>query len=132
MGGMVMAKFVSGGIGSGFQMHYTTNGEARAMRRAWAWSSRKKNAEAAGGPLQLNNHALMIPPGERRIFAVEVQGTLPNDATCLLSLFPHLQFAGKRRFEYDICARHGSVETLLRVKLSLSLALELQAAEPRN
>jgi len=74
--------------------------------------------------LQLNNHALMIPPGAEN-FRVEVQGTLPNDAL-LLSLFPHMHLRGKR-FEYDIVHDYGSVETLLRVNYHFHWQLKLQA-----
>ena len=78
--------------------------------------------------LQLNNHALIIPPGADD-FRVEVQGTLPNDAT-LLSLFPHMHLRGKR-FEYDIVHDDGSVEVLLRVNYHFHWQLSYRLAEPR-
>ena len=84
--------------------------------------------------LQLNDHAFIIPPGADN-FRVEVQGTLPHDAT-LLSLFPHMHLRGKR-FEYDIVRPDGSVETAVARELSFSLAIELSPgrapdAESRN
>lgn len=78
--------------------------------------------------LQLNNHALIIPPGADD-FRVEVQGTLPNDAT-LLSLFPHMHLRGKR-FEYDVVHDDGSVEVLLRVNYHFHWQLSYKLAEPR-
>ena len=78
--------------------------------------------------LQLNDHALIIPPGAED-FRVEVQGTLPNDAT-LLSLFPHMHLRGKR-FEYDIVHDDGSVEVLLRVNYHFHWQLSYKLAEPR-
>ena len=78
--------------------------------------------------LQLNNHALIIPPGADD-FRVEVQGTLPNDAT-LLSFFPHMHLRGKR-FEYDIVHDDGSVEVLLRVNYHFHWQLSYKLAEPR-
>ena len=79
--------------------------------------------------LQLNNHALMIPPGADD-FRVEVQGTLPNDAL-LLSFFPHMHLRGKR-FEYDIVHDDGSVETLLRVNYHFHWQLSYKLAQPRE
>jgi hypothetical protein len=123
-----MAKFVPAGSDLVFQMHYTTNGEAaRDETRAglvFAKSAPKQRVIT----LQLNNHALMIPPGAEN-FRVEVEGTLPNDAT-LLSLFPHMHLRGKR-FEYDIVHEDGSVETLLRVNYHFHWQLSYKLAEPR-
>jgi len=78
--------------------------------------------------LQLNNHALIIPPGADN-FRVEVQGTLPNDAI-LLNLFPHMHLRGKR-IEYDIVRDDGSVEVLLRVNYHFHWQLSYKLAEPR-
>src|SRR5205085_1659820 len=78
--------------------------------------------------LQLNNHALIIPPGADD-FRVEAQGTLPNDAT-LLSFFPHMHVRGKR-FEYDIVKPDGSIEPLLRVNYHFHWQLSYRLAEPR-
>ncbi len=61
---------------------------------------------------------------------MEVQGTLPNDAT-LLSFFPHMHLRGKR-FEYDIVHDDGSVETLLRVNYHFHWQLSYKLAEPRE
>ena len=78
--------------------------------------------------LQLNNHALIIPPGVDD-FRVEVQGTLPHEAT-LLSFFPHMHLRGKR-FEYDIVHADGGVEVLLRVNYHFHWQLSYRLAEPR-
>ena len=72
--------------------------------------------------------ALIIPPGADD-FRVDVQGTLPNDAT-LLSLFPHMHLRGKR-FEYDIVRDDGSAEVLLRVNYHFHWQLSYKLAEPR-
>ena len=77
------------------------------IRPASAWYLPRRPPKQRVITLQLNNHALIIPPGADD-FRVEVQGTLPNDAT-LLSLFPHMHLRGKR-FEYDIVHDDGSVE----------------------
>jgi hypothetical protein len=78
--------------------------------------------------LQLNDHAFVIPPNTDD-FRVEVEGTLPNDAT-LLSFFPHMHLRGKR-FEYDIVHPDGSVETLLRVNYHFHWQLSYRLVEPR-
>jgi hypothetical protein len=79
--------------------------------------------------LQLNNHALLIPPNTDD-FRAEVIGTLPNDAT-LLSFFPHMHLRGKR-FEYDIVNADGTVEPLLLVShYHFHWQLSYRLAEPR-
>ncbi|MGA7337597.1 MAG: thiol-disulfide isomerase, partial [Candidatus Sulfotelmatobacter sp.] len=107
-----MAKFVPAGSDLVFQMHYTTNGQAASDETSVGLVFSKSPPKQRVITLQLNNHALLIPPGADD-FRVEVEGTLPNDAT-LLSFFPHMHLRGKR-FEYDIVHDDGSVETLLRV-----------------
>ena len=123
-----MAKFVPAGSDLVFQMHYTTNGEAASDETSVGLVFAKSPARQRVITLQLNNHALVIPPGADN-FRVEVQGTLPNDAT-LLSLFPHMHLRGKR-FEYDIIHDDGSVETLLRVNYHFHWQLSYKLAEPR-
>ena len=124
-----MAKFVPAGSDLVFQMHYTTNGSADhdQTRIGLAFAKAPPNQRVI--TLQLNNHALIIPPGVDD-FRVEVQGTLPNDAT-LLSLFPHMHLRGKR-FEYDIVHEDGSVEVLLRVNYHFHWQLSYRLAEPRQ
>ena len=130
-----MAKFVPAGSDLVFQIHYTTNGTRRtATKPASDWCSRRRRRAQRVLTLQLNDHAFIIPPGADN-FRVEVQGTLPHDAT-LLSLFPHMHLRGKR-FEYDIVQPDGSIETAVARELSFSLATELSAgraatAESRN
>jgi Copper type II ascorbate-dependent monooxygenase, C-terminal domain len=124
-----MAKFVPAGSDLVFQMHYTTNGEAASDETSVGLVFAKSPPKQRVVTLQLNNHALMIPPGADN-FRVEVQGTLPNDAT-LLSLFPHMHLRGKR-FEYDIVHDDGSVETLLRVNYHFHWQLSYKLAEPRE
>ena len=123
-----MAKFVPAGSDLIFQMHYTTNGSADQDQSSIGLVFAKSPPKQRVITLQLNNHALMIPPGADD-FRVEVQGTLPNDAT-LLSLFPHMHLRGKR-FEYDIVHDDGTVETLLRVNYHFHWQLSYRLAEPR-
>jgi Copper type II ascorbate-dependent monooxygenase, C-terminal domain len=124
-----VAKFVPGGSDLVFQIHYTTNGKADKDRTSIGLVFAKSPPKQRVITLQLNNHALVIPPGADN-FRVEVQGTLPNDAT-LLSLFPHMHLRGKR-FEYDMVHEDGSVETLLRVNYHFHWQLSYRLAEPRG
>jgi hypothetical protein len=124
-----MAKFVPAGSDLVFQMHYTTNGATAGDETSVGLVFAKTPPKQRVITLQLNNHALLIPPGAED-FRVEVQGTLPNDAT-LLSLFPHMHLRGKR-FEYDIVHDDGSVETLLRVNYHFHWQLSYKLAEPRE
>ena len=124
-----MAKFVPAGSDLVFQMHYTTNGEAASDETSVGLIFAKSPPKQRVVTLQLNNHALLIPPGADD-FRVEVEGTLPNDAT-LLSLFPHMHLRGKR-FEYDIIHDDRRVETLLRVNYHFHWQLSYRLAEPRK
>jgi hypothetical protein len=124
-----MAKFVPAGSDLVFQMHYTANGEVASDETSVGLVFAKSPPKQRVITLQLNNHALMIPPGADD-FRVEVQGTLPNDAT-LLSFFPHMHLRGKR-FEYDIVHDDGSVETLLRVNYHFHWQLSYKLAKPRE
>jgi mono/diheme cytochrome c family protein len=124
-----IAKFIPAGSDLVFQMHYTTNGEAASDQTSVGLVFSKSPPKRRVITLQLNNHALVIPPGAEN-FRVEVEGTLPNDAT-LLSLFPHMHLRGKR-FEYDIVHEDGSVETLLRVNYHFHWQLSYKLAEPRE
>lgn len=123
-----MAKFVPAGSDLIFQMHYTTNGTAAEDQTSLGIVFAKSPPRQRVITLQLNNHTLIIPPGADD-FRVEVQGTLPNDAT-LLSFFPHMHLRGKR-FEYDIVHADGSVEVLLRVNYHFHWQLSYRLAEPR-
>lgn len=123
-----MAKFVPAGSDLVFQMHYTTNGHAAEDQTSIGIVFARDPPQQRVITLQLNNHSLIIPPGADD-FRVEVQGTLPNDAT-LLSLFPHMHLRGKR-FEYDIVHDDGSVEVLLRVNYHFHWQLSYRLAEPR-
>jgi hypothetical protein len=124
-----MAKFVPAGSDLVFQMHYTTNGEAASDQTSAGLVFAKSPPKSRVITLQLNNHALIIPPGADN-FRVEVQGTLPQDAT-LLSFFPHMHLRGKR-FEYDIIHDDGSVEILLRVNYHFHWQLSYKLAQPRE
>jgi hypothetical protein len=123
-----MAKFLPAGSDLVFQMHYTTNGTADADQTSLGLVFAKNPPKQRVITLQLNNHALIIPPGADD-FRVEVQGTLPHDAT-LLSLFPHMHLRGKR-FEYDIVHDDRSVEVLLRVNYHFHWQLSYRLSEPR-
>ena len=123
-----MAKFVPAGSDLVFQVHYTTNGTAGNDQTSVGMAFAKSPPRQRVITLQLNDHAFIIPPGADD-FRVEVQGTLPRDAT-LLSLFPHMHLRGKR-FEYDIVQPDGSVETLLRVNYHFHWQLSYRLAKPR-
>ena len=123
-----MAKFVPAGSDLVFQMHYTTNGTADQDQTSIGLIFAKTTPQQRVITLQLNNHALIIPPGADD-FRVQVQGTLPHDAT-LLSLFPHMHLRGKR-FEYDIVHDDGTAEVLLRVNYHFHWQLSYRLAEPR-
>jgi hypothetical protein len=123
-----MAKFVPAGSDLVFQMHYTTNGTADEDQTSIGLVFSKNPPKQRVITLQLNNHALIIPPGADD-FRVEVQGTMPHDAI-LLSLFPHMHLRGKR-FEYDIVREDRSVEVLLRVNYHFHWQLSYKLAEPR-
>ncbi|HKF05174.1 MAG TPA: hypothetical protein VKB49_22845 [Candidatus Sulfotelmatobacter sp.] len=123
-----MAKFVPAGSDLVFQMHYTTNGTAAQDQTSIGLVFTKIPPKQRVITLQLNSHALIIPPGADD-FRVQVQGSLPNDAT-LLSFFPHMHLRGKR-FEYDIVDDNGSVEVLLRVNYHFHWQLSYKLAEPR-
>lgn len=122
-----MAKFIPAGSDLVFQMHYTTNGKADEDQTRIGILFAKATPKQRVITLQLNNHALIIPPGADD-FRVQVQGTLPNDAT-LLSLFPHMHLRGKR-FEYDIVHDDGTAEVLLRVNYHFHWQLSYKLAEP--
>lgn len=123
-----MAKFVPAGSDLVFQMHYTTNGTADQDQTSIGLVFAQAPPAERVITLQLNQHALIIPPGADD-FRVEVLGTLPHDAT-LLSLFPHMHLRGKQ-FEYDIVHDDGSVEVLLRVHYHFHWQLSYRLAEPR-
>jgi hypothetical protein len=123
-----MAKFIPAGSDLVFQMHYTTDGEAARDATSVGLKFAETPPKQRVITLQLNQHALMIPP-EAGNFRVEVEGTLPNDCT-LLSLFPHMHLRGKR-FEYDVVHGDGSVEPLLRVNYHFHWQLSYKLAEPR-
>ena len=123
-----MAKFVPAGSDLVFQMHYTTNGVSDQDQTSIGLVFAKVPPRQRVVTLQLNNHALIIPPGAED-FRVEVQGTLPNDAT-LLSLLPHMHLRGKR-FEYDIVHDDGTAEVLLRVNYHFHWQLSYRLATPR-
>jgi len=124
-----MAKFVPAGSDLVFQMHYTTNGESATDQTSAGLIFAKTPPKRRVITLQLNDHAIIIPPGADD-FRVEVQGTLPHDAT-LLSLFPHMHLRGKR-FEYDIVHDDGTIEPLLRVNYHFHWQLTYKLAQPRE
>jgi len=124
-----MAKLVPAGSDLVFQMHYTTNGKAASDQTGIGLVFAKRTPKGRVVTLQLNDHALIIPPGADD-FRVEVQGSLPNDAT-LLSFFPHMHLRGKR-FEYDIVHPDGTIEPLLRVNYHFHWQLSYRLAQPRE
>jgi len=86
-------KVRSGGIGSGFPdaLHHERRGRERETSVGLVFA--KKTPKQRVVTLQLNNHALMIPPGAED-FRVEVQGTLPKRCDVAQSFSSHA-FAGK-------------------------------------
>ena len=124
-----MAKLIPAGSDLVFQLHYTANGKAGSDQSSVGIVFAKKPPKRRVVTLQLNNHALIIPPGADN-FRVQVQGSLPNDTT-LLSFFPHMHLRGKR-FEYDIVHPDGTVEPLLRVNYHFHRQLSYKLAEPRE
>ena len=76
-----MAKFVPAGSDLVFQMHYTTNGSADQDQTSIGLVFAKTPPKQRVITLQLNNHALIIPPGADD-FRVEVQGTCPTTRRC--------------------------------------------------
>jgi len=124
-----MAKFIPAGSDLVFQMHYTTNGTAASDQTSVGLVFAKTRPKQRVITLQLNYHALIIPPNTDN-FRVEVEGTLPNDAT-LLSFFPHMHLRGKA-FEYDIVHTDGTIEPLLHVNhYHFHWQLSYKLAEPR-
>jgi len=124
-----MAKLIPAGSDLVFQLHYTANGKAGSDQSGIGIVFAKQPPKQRVVTLQLNDHALIIPPGADN-FRVQVQGTLPNDAT-LLSFFPHMHLRGKR-FEYDIVHPDGTVEPLLLVNYHFHWQLSYKLAEPRK
>jgi hypothetical protein len=124
-----MARLIPAGSDLVFQVHYTANGTAGSDQSSIGLVYDKQVPKRRVVTLQLNDHALIIPPGADD-FRVQVQGSLPNDAT-LLSFFPHMHLRGKR-FEYDIVHPDGTVEPLLRVNYHFHWQLSYRLAEPRD
>lgn len=125
-----MAKFIPPHSDLVFQMHYTTNGHAATDQTSVGMVFAKDKPKQRIFTLQLaNDHdTIPIPPGADN-YRVEVQGTLPNDAT-LLSFFPHMHLRGKR-FEYNIVHPDKTIETLLRVNYDFYWQLSYKLAQPR-
>jgi mono/diheme cytochrome c family protein len=124
-----MAKYVPAGAHLVFQMHYTTNGKTGTDVTRIGLQFAKQTPRQRVLTLQLTNDHFVIPPGVPD-YRVETWGTLPNDAL-LLSFFPHMHLRGKR-FEYNIIAAGGSVETLLRVNYHFHWQMSYRLAEPRE
>ncbi|HUK24130.1 MAG TPA: hypothetical protein VLV49_06085 [Terriglobales bacterium] len=124
-----MAKFIPAGSDLVFQMHYTTNGAAASDQTSVGLVFAKSKPTQRVITLQLNDHAIIIPPNTDN-FRAEVEGTLPNDCT-LLSFFPHMHLRGKA-FEYDLVHQDGTVEPLLKViHYHFHWQLSYKLAEPR-
>lgn len=124
-----MAKLIPAGSALVFQIHYTSNGQAASDQSQIGLIFAKRPPPQRVITLQLNNHALIIPPGADA-FRVEVQGSLPNDCT-LLSFFPHMHLRGKR-FEYDLVHADAAIEPLLRVNYHFHWQLSYRLAQPRR
>jgi len=124
-----MGKLVPAGSDLVFQMHYMAPGHATSDQAEIGLVFAKKPLKQRVLTLQLTNDHFVIPPGADD-FRVEARGTLPNDAT-LLSFFPHMHLRGKR-FEYNIVAKDGAIEPLLRVNWDFHWQLSYQLAKPMH
>ncbi|HTQ58814.1 MAG TPA: hypothetical protein VMI32_01215, partial [Candidatus Solibacter sp.] len=122
-----MAKFVPAGSDLVFQMHYITRGEPTADQTEIGLVFAKQTPHQRVLTLQLTNDHFVIPPGADD-YRVEARGTLPNDAT-LLSFLPHMHLRGKR-FEYNIVAKDGTIQPLLRVNWDFYWQLSYVLAAP--
>jgi hypothetical protein len=124
-----MAKYIPAGSDLVFQMHYTTNGKARADESRIGLSFAKRTPTKRVLTLQLTNDHFKIPPGAPD-FRVEARGTLPNDAL-LLSFFPHMHLRGKH-FEYNLIRKDKTIEPLLSVNYHFHWQMTYKLAEPRE
>lgn len=122
-----MAKLIPAGSDLVFQMHYISNGKRAEDRTEIGLVTSNTAPEKRVLTLQLTNDRFIIPPGVDN-YRVEVHGTLPGDAL-LLSFFPHMHLRGKR-FEYNIIARDGRVQPLLRVNYNFYWQLSYRLANP--
>jgi hypothetical protein len=122
-----MAKFIPAGSDLVFQMHYMTMGHPMHDQSSVGLVFAKTPPKQRVVTLQLNDHALIIPPNTDN-FRVEVQGSIPNDCT-LLSLRPHMHLRGKR-FEFDIVHPDGSIAPLLKVNYDFHWQLSYRLAKP--
>ena len=122
-----MAKLIPAGSDLVFQMHYISNGKPATDRTSIGLAASNTAPEKRVLTLQLTNDRFIIPPGVDD-YRVEVHGTMPHDAL-LLSFFPHMHLRGKR-FEYNIVARDGRVQPLLRVNYNFYWQLSYRLAEP--
>jgi len=120
-------QIYSRGVRPGFQIHYTTNGNAGKDVTAVGLIFAKEPPEKRVLTLQLTNDHFVIPPGAPD-YRVEARGTLPNDAL-LLSFFPHMHLRGKQ-FEYNIVHKDKSVAPLLRVHYHFHWQMSYRLAEP--
>lgn len=123
-----MAKFIPAGSDLVFQMHYMTMGHPMHDQSSVGMVFAKTPPKQRVVTLQLNDHAIIIPPNTDN-FRVQVQGSIPNNCT-LLSLRPHMHLRGKR-FEYDIVHSDGSIEPLLKVDYNFHWQLTYRLAQPR-
>jgi len=124
-----MAKFIPAGSDLVFQIHYVARGTAATDQAEIGLVFSKEKPAQRVLTLQLTNDHFVIPPGAND-YRVEARGTLPNDAT-LLSFFPHMHLRGKR-FEYNIVAKDGAIEPLLRVNWDFHWQLSYELAEPMH
>jgi hypothetical protein len=108
-----MAKKIPAGADLVLQLHYTSKKTPSTDRPSIALRFSPEPPEKQLLTLQMGRDDLRIPPGEKS-YRASVSGTLPRDAL-LISMFPHMHLRGSA-FDFDIAARGGHVETLLRVK----------------
>src|ERR1051325_10552077 len=128
MGPAGTAKLIKAGADLVFEIHYTPNGKPASDRTRVAIRFAKSPPEKRVLTLQMANEKFVIPAGASD-YRVTAWGTLPNDAL-LLGFFPHMHLRGKR-FEYNLIAAPGSLETLLRVNYDFYWQLRYRLAEPK-
>ena len=123
------AKRLPAGAEIVLQFHYTAAARSAVDQTSIALGFAKEPPVKQVLTLQMGVDEIEIPPGDRH-YRATVMGTLPNDAL-LMSLMPHMHLRGKR-FDFEIVADGGRVETLLRVEpFDFHWQLTYWLAQPR-
>jgi mono/diheme cytochrome c family protein len=105
-------KYIPAGATLGFQIHYTTNGEAADDQTEIGFIWAKKKPEHEVVTQSATNRRLRIPAGDAD-HPEEAAFTVPQDVK-ILSLLPHMHVRGKA-FKYVAVSPEGKEEVLLDV-----------------